>query len=131
MIVKMSKIEIAGEKKQLEDVLSLLRELRIFQIEPAAIASIEMGHEEDIRSFAPDDEAALERLFLEDLRLRIDELFSCLPALPVRHSYLDPLSIIDIIAKTVRKHITQAKALCEMVGDAAGAQQAARALSTL
>ena len=113
MIVKMSKIEIAGEKKQLEDVLSLLRELRIFQIEPAAIASIEMGHEEDIRSFAPDDEAAMERLFLEDLRLRIDELFSCLPAIPVRLSYLDPLSIVDIIAKTVGKHTRQAKTFCE------------------
>ncbi|HAK59324.1 MAG TPA: ATPase [Nitrospiraceae bacterium] len=109
----MSKIEIAGEKTLLQDVLSLLRELKIFQIEPAAIASIEAGREEDIRSFALDDETVLERLFLEDLRLRIEDLFSCLPKVPVRQSYLDPLSIVDIMAKTVRKHGTQATALWE------------------
>ena len=113
MIVTMSKIEIAGEKTLLQDVLSLLRELKIFQIETAAIASIEAGREEDIRSFAPDDETVLERLFLEDLRLRIEDLFSHLPAMPVRHSYLDPLSIVDIIARTVRKHTRQAATLWE------------------
>ncbi len=44
MIVRMSKVEIVGAKGLLQDVLSLLRELGIFQIEPATVGFIEEGH---------------------------------------------------------------------------------------
>jgi V/A-type H+-transporting ATPase subunit I len=54
MIVRMSKVEIVGAKGLLQDVLSLLRELGIFQIEPATVGFIEAGREHDIRSFMPD-----------------------------------------------------------------------------
>jgi hypothetical protein len=49
----MSKVEIVGAKGLLQDVLSLLRELGIFQIEPATVG-LSGGREQDIRSFMPD-----------------------------------------------------------------------------
>ncbi len=113
MIVRMSKVEIVGAKDLLQEALSLLRDLGIFQIEPAAVGFIEEGREDDIRSFMPDEKSMFERLFLENLRQRIDELFSFLPQQPVRESYLDPRSILDTIAKTIERHIAQAKELFE------------------
>ena len=113
MIVRMSKVEIVGAKGLLQDVLSLLRELGIFQIEPATVGFIEEGHERDIRSFMPDQESMVERLFLENLLQKIDELFSYLPKQPVRKSYLEPRSIVDTIAKTVERHAANAKELFE------------------
>ncbi len=109
----MSKVELVGAKNLLQDVLSLLRELGIFQIEPATVGFIEEGREHDIRSFMPDEKVLGERLFLENLRKEIDELFSYLPKHLVRKSYLEPRSIIDTIAKTLERHIANAKALFE------------------
>jgi len=111
MIVRMSKVEIVGAKGLLQDVLSLLRELGIFQIEPATVGFIEAGREQDIRSFMPDQKEMVERLFLENLLQKIDELFSYLPKQPVRKSYLEPQSIIDTIAKTLERHVANAKEL--------------------
>jgi V/A-type H+-transporting ATPase subunit I len=113
MIVRMSKVEIVGAKDLLQETLGLLRELGIFQIEPAAVGFIEEGREEDIRSFMPDEKSMFERLFLENLRQKIDELFSFLPKKQVRESYIEPRSIIDTIAKTIERHIAAAKELSE------------------
>jgi len=113
MIVRMSKVEMVGAKGLLQDVLALLREMSIFQIEPAAVGFIEEGREEDIRTFMPDEKAMFERLFLENLRQKIAELFSFLPKKPVRTSYLEPLSIIDTISKTIERHSAAAKELFE------------------
>jgi V/A-type H+-transporting ATPase subunit I len=113
MIVRMSKVEIVGAKDLLQDALALLRELGIFQIEPATVGFIEDGREEDIRSFMPDEKSMFERLFLEGLRQKIQELFSYLPQLPVRESYIEPRAIIDTIAKTIEKHIALSKELFE------------------
>jgi V/A-type H+-transporting ATPase subunit I len=55
MIVKMSKVEIVGPKDLLQDVLSLLRDMGIFQIEPATVGFIEKGQEEYIRSLSLDE----------------------------------------------------------------------------
>ncbi len=114
MIVRMSKVEIVGEKGLLQDTLALLRELSIFQIEPATFGFVEEGREEDVRSFVPDDKAMFERIFLENLRQKIIELFSFLPTRPVRISYLEPRSIIDTIAKTIERHVASAKELYEV-----------------
>ncbi len=111
MIVRMSKVEIVGAKGLLQDVLSLVRELGIFQIEPAAIGFIEKGYEEHIRSFSLDEKTVFERLFFEDLELKIDELFSYLPKTPVRRSYSEPRSIIDMIAKIIPRHLSTIKEL--------------------
>jgi V/A-type H+-transporting ATPase subunit I len=107
----MSKVEIAGPKGMLQDVLSLLQETGIFQIEPEVVGFIGMGDEAYIRSFLLDEKDLSERLFLEDLRDRINDLFFYLPDVPVRKSYIKPISIIDVLANTIRKHIATCKGL--------------------
>lgn len=111
MIVRMSKIEIVGPKGLLQEVLALLQESGVFQIEPTTVGFIESGAEEHIRSFLLDKEMLTERLFLEDLRLKLDELFSYLPKISVRKSYIEPISIIDTVTKTLEKHIIDCKEL--------------------
>jgi V/A-type H+-transporting ATPase subunit I len=107
----MSKIEVVGPKGLLEDALALLKELGIFQIEPATVGFIEKGCEEHVTSFLPDERSLSEVLFLEDLSARIGELFSCLPVGEIRRSYIEPLPIIDTISKTIGKHAATCKEL--------------------
>jgi V/A-type H+-transporting ATPase subunit I len=111
MIVRMSKVEIVGPKVLLQGCLGLLRELGIFQIEPAAVGFIEKGLEKSVRAFSPDEKTALERLFLQEFLLKIDELISLLPEAEVRKSYLDPRSVLDAVAKTIDRHIAQSRDL--------------------
>jgi len=113
MIVRMSKVEIVGAKGLLQDCLALLREMGIFQIEPTTIGFIEEGREHDIRSFLPDEAIMEERLFLDNLRQKIDELLSFLPKRAVRNSYIEPRSILDTIAKTIGRHSANARELFE------------------
>ncbi|NJD56380.1 MAG: ATPase [Nitrospirae bacterium] len=109
----MSKIEIVGPKDLLQDVLNVLSSLGIFQIEPSSAGISEKGQEEDLRSFSLDEKTLFERLFLEDLREKIEKLFSFLPRIPVRKSYLDPQSILGTLAYTVEKHLSACKSLEE------------------
>lgn len=113
MIVRMSKVEIVGVKDLIEDVLALLREMGVFQIEPSAVGFIEAGREEDVRSFLLDDRTAFERHFLDTLSGKINQLFSFLPNIPVRTTYLEARSIIDAVAETIDRHITFARGLSE------------------
>ncbi len=101
----MSKVEIVGPKQLLPEVLDLVSSLGIFQIEPSKIGFVEKGHEEELNPFSIDEKTLFERLFLEDLRDKIEKLFSLLPKIPVRTSYLDPRSIIGTITYTVERHI--------------------------
>ncbi len=104
MIITMSKVEIVGPKALLQDVLSLVRRLGIVQIERDSVGFIDKGVKEHIRSFLLDEKALSERLFLENLRQKLDELLAQLPKVPLRESYIEPLSIIDTIAYTINKH---------------------------
>jgi V/A-type H+-transporting ATPase subunit I len=105
MIVRMAKVEIVGEKSLLQEVLAGLRELRVFQIDPASIGFLEQGSEEDIRSFTLDEKTLFERVFLTELRTKAVELLSLLPKLPVRSSYLDPRPVIDTLSVTLDRHL--------------------------
>ncbi len=109
MIVRMAKVEIVGAKGLLQDVLVCLRELGVFQIEPATIGFLEEGHEEDVRAFMLDEKTMFERVFLEGLRTKVVELLSFLPALPVRNSYLDPRPVIDTMPAIVERHTATVK----------------------
>jgi V/A-type H+-transporting ATPase subunit I len=113
----MSKVEIVGPKQLLRDVLTLIRSLGLFHIEPSTVGFIEKGQEEELRSYSLDEKTLFERLFLEDLRDKINKLFSYLPTLPVRKSYLDPQPIIGTIAYTIEKHIESCKKLDEQKED--------------
>lgn len=113
MIVRMSKVEIVGPKQLLQNVLSLIRTMGLFQIEPSTIGFVGKGEEVELRSFSLDETTLFERIFLEDLRDKIDKLFSYLPKVSVRKSYLDPRPVIGTIAYTVEKHIASCKELKE------------------
>ena len=105
MIVRMAKIEIVGAKELLQDVLARLRDLGVFQIEPAAVGILENGKEVgDVRSFILDEKTMFERVFLEELRAKVGNLLSRLPKLPVRKSYLDPRPVIDTLSAIVERH---------------------------
>jgi V/A-type H+-transporting ATPase subunit I len=105
MIVKMSKVEIAGPRDLLERVLSVLRESGILQIEPTTAGFIEKIDEGYIESFLPDKKILSEHIFLEDMKKKIDELFSFVLKVPLKKSYIDPQTIIDTISQTLRKHL--------------------------
>ncbi len=111
MIVRMSKVEIAGPKGLLQEVLSLLQESGIFHLEPNTVGFVDRIDEKYIRSFLPDERSLSERLFLEDLQSRTNELFSYLPEMPAREIYIEPRLIIDAVAKTISGHIETCKDL--------------------
>ncbi|MDI6801938.1 MAG: V-type ATPase 116kDa subunit family protein [Thermodesulfovibrionales bacterium] len=113
MIVRMSKVEIAGPKGLLQDVLSMLQESGIFQIEPTTLGFVEKVEERYIRPFLPDERSLSERLFLEDIKAKIGELFSYLPQVSVRKSYIEPRSIIDTVAENLKRHLTSCKELSQ------------------
>lgn len=113
MIVRMSKVEIVGPKQLLQNVLSLVRTMGLFQIDPSTIGFVGKGEEAELRSFSLDETTLFERIFLEDLRDKIDKLFSYLPKVSVRKSYLDPRPVIGTIAYTVEKHLAYCKELKE------------------
>lgn len=113
MIVKMSKVEIVGPKPLLEKVLSVLHETGLLHIEPSTIGFIEKRDEEFIESFLPDKESLSERFFLEDLKAKIEELFSYLPHVPIKDSYIQPQAIIDTINETIKRHLTYCRQLKE------------------
>lgn len=114
MITRMSKVEIVGQRDALQDVVSLLQELKVLQIETEAEAMAgKKAGEDAIAPFLHDEQerALFERLFLEDLHRRIDDLFLYLPKVAVRTSYIEPRSILHTVYTTVEKHIRTARAL--------------------
>lgn len=104
MIVRISKVEIVGRKNLLLAVLSVIRKLGVFQIEHDYRGFLEDVREADIAELAPDEQVIAERLTVEDLGAKIDELTACLPKVPVRESYLSPQAVISSVAVTIEKH---------------------------
>ena len=101
----MSKVEIAGPRELLEKVLYLLQESGLLQIEPSTKGFIENKDAVYIDSFLPDKGTMSENFFLEDLNGKVDELFSYLPTIPTKKSYMDPRPIIDTINETLQQHL--------------------------
>jgi V/A-type H+-transporting ATPase subunit I len=105
MIVRMSKLEIAGPREQVSDVLDLLRTMGILHIETNTIGFIEKKDEDLIDSFLPDKNTLSERLYLEDIKVRIDELLSYFSLAGVRDSRIQPRGIIDSVNENLKKHL--------------------------
>jgi len=112
MIIRMSKVEIAGSRRLIEDVLYLLRETGTFQIDPDSVSFIGESREY-IKPSLPNSDNLAERLYLENLRDKVSELFSYLPEIDVRKSYIEPPSIIDTITETLKKHVAFCKELSQ------------------
>lgn len=110
MIVRMSKLEIAGPKELLLEVLETIREQGTFQpeVDGPAIAG-------DLLRPPPlsDSRTVEERLFLENLRLQTGEIISLLPAMETRESWLNPLTILDTISATTTRHLATCRELVQ------------------
>ena len=112
MIARMVKVEIIGSNELLLQVLELLRNLGIFQIEPDITCFVARGEEEKLRSLNMDEKTIAERIFFEELKGRIDELFAYLPQVEVRESFIDPRSVLDSVADTVKRHSATCREWC-------------------
>lgn len=117
MIVRMSKVEIMGPKSLTEDVISLLRGLGILHPEPETIGFVETPEEKYLGTFLLEEKALSERLFLEDLSRKINELLFMIPEKTVRISYLEPSKIIDTIWKLLQEHLEYCKKINKELGE--------------
>ncbi len=105
MIIKMSKVEIVGPKEQLLATLDLLRGKGVFQPEADICGFVPPEDEAKIKELLLDETAVGEKLLFVSLQERITELLACLPDLPSRTTYLQPLPIIDVLSELVDKHL--------------------------
>ena len=112
MIVKMSKVEIAGPRELLAEALSLVRMKGHVHIEPSTAGFIDSDHKKKIHALLPDEKTLFEKIFLEQLESKLKKLFDCLPPLQIRESYLSPRPIIDTVSKTLIKHLASCRELC-------------------
>ena len=104
MIIKMSKMEVLGPRGLLLPVLELIRRTGVLQIDPGLKDSMEEVADTALRPQTLDGRALAERLYLEDLKLKIDRLLSLLPEVATRTSYLSPSRALNSIANLVSKH---------------------------
>ncbi|MBE9521505.1 MAG: ATPase [Proteobacteria bacterium] len=111
MIVKMSKVEIAGPRELLAEALSLVRRKGDVHIEPSTAGFIDSDHKKEIHALLPDEKTLFEKIFLEQLESKLIKLFDCLPQLQTRESYLSPRPIIDTVSKTLNKHLARCREL--------------------
>jgi V/A-type H+-transporting ATPase subunit I len=109
----MSKLEIAGPKELLLDVLEIIREMGVFQLEEYGADFSDEKHQSLLPSGKAGDHAVSERLFLENMRSQTNEIITLLPAIEIRESWLDPLTILDSIAATITNHLTSCREMSE------------------
>ena len=70
MIVRMSKVEIAGPRELLAETLSLVRMKGDVHIEPSTAGFIDSEQKKDIHALLPDEKVLFEKMFLEELESR-------------------------------------------------------------
>ncbi len=109
MIIKMAKVEIVGPKPQLMAVLDLLRGKGVFQPEADLRGFVPQTDQAKIKELLLDEAAVGEKLFFVSLREQILALLACLPDLPSRTSYLQPLPIVDVLNELVDKHLASCR----------------------
>ncbi|MDX1776227.1 MAG: hypothetical protein R3297_06570, partial [Desulfobulbales bacterium] len=112
----MSKVEIAGPRQLLGETLALVRQKGDLHIEPSNVGFIDDIHKRAVHSMLPDEKALFEKIFLEKLNSKLNDLFACLPAQPVRESFLTPRPIIDTVSRTLDGHLAKCHALCDKRG---------------
>ena len=105
MIARMSKLEIAGPKDRLYDVLEVVREEGVFQPEPESGHFVAPRRQGDVHGLIPDERMVAERLFMENLRRLTSEIVELLPAVQTRESQLDPVPLLDTIAAVAERHL--------------------------
>lgn len=106
----MSKVEIAGPRESLLPALETIERSGVLQIDASLKERAEEGVATGIRPLALDGKTLAERLFLEDLKIKVERLLELLPAVESRESYLSPARAINSVATLVRKHLEAAEA---------------------
>ncbi|HSP16563.1 MAG TPA: V-type ATPase 116kDa subunit family protein [Thermoanaerobaculia bacterium] len=105
----MSKVELIGPRDVLLNVLETVRASEILQIDPAIQQRMEHGAEAHLRPLALAGKTLAERLFYEDLDLKITRLLTLLPAVPTKETPVSAPRALSAIAGVIGERI----ALCE------------------
>jgi V/A-type H+-transporting ATPase subunit I len=106
----MSKVEITGPRASLLAVLETLQKAEALQIDANIRQRIDASAASGVRPLALDGKTLAERLFLEDLDLKVERLLTLMPQVPTRESYLSPPRALNSIAGVVGKHLETAEA---------------------
>jgi V/A-type H+/Na+-transporting ATPase subunit I len=105
----MSKVEITGPRNLLLPVLETIQRAAVLQIDPEIRQRIDEGAVPEVRPLALDGKTLAERLFLEDLALKVERLLVLLPKVETRESYLSASRAINSIAALAGKHVQAAE----------------------
>ena len=110
MIVRMTKVEIAGPKELLFETIEAARRLGVLHLEsdPQSAA----GHDSlPLNSLQLPEKEIEERIFYEELADTIFRLLELLPTVKLRQTYLQPLPVIDIVAAKAPIHLQHCQQL--------------------
>jgi len=105
----MSKVEITGPRNEMLPVLETIERAEVLQIDPEIKGRIDEGAVLQVRPLALDGRMLAERLFLEDLSVKVDRLLALLPKVETRESYLSAPSAVNSIAAVIGKHVQSAE----------------------
>jgi V/A-type H+-transporting ATPase subunit I len=105
----MSKVEITGPRNLLLPVLETIERAEVLQIDPEIKERIDERAVLEVQPLALDGKTLAERLFLEDLSLKVDRLLELLPRIESRESYLSASRAVNSIAALVGKHVEAAE----------------------
>ena len=109
MLVRMSKVEITGPRNEMLPVLETIERAEVLQIDPEIKGRIDEGAVLQVRPLALDGRMLAERLFLEDLSVKVDRLLALLPDVATRESRLNAPSAVNSIAAVIGKHVQSAE----------------------
>jgi V/A-type H+-transporting ATPase subunit I len=97
----MSKIEVIGPKDRLIQVLGTIERSGTLQIDAGIRERMREGAETRLAPLTLDARTVGERLFYEDLALRLERLLTLLPVVPARETPFDPARTVNSIAHLV------------------------------
>ena len=106
----MSKVAVTGPRDLLVSVLETIQRSEALQIDADIKERITEGATLQLRPLALDGKTLAERLFFEDLKLKIERLLVLLPKVETRESYLSPSRAINSVANLVGKHLDACEA---------------------
>lgn len=101
----MSKVAVTGPRDLLIPVLETIERAESLQIDPDIRERITEDAATQLRPLALDGRTIAERLFLEDLKLKVDRLLDQLPQVEARESYLSPARAVNSIASLCGRHL--------------------------
>ena len=105
----MSKVEIAGPRELLLPVLETIGRSGVLQIDAKIRERAEARTVQGVRPLALDGKTLAERMFLEDLGIKIERLLQLLPEVEARESYLVPERAANSVAALVGRHLEAAE----------------------